>query len=247
MAKEVEIKNSNLEKTNAELDRFFYSTSHDLRSPLLSIKGLVNITRNETADTKVIRYLDMMTERADRLDLFIRDIIDYSKNTRTELSREIVDVTRLVEEVRDNFQFLEGASNIRFLDNILVDKVITDRTRLTVVLNNLISNAIKYHNRNNDNQWIKVNIYPSRKDLNIVVSDNGLGIGEDKQSKIFEMFYRGTETSKGSGLGLYIVKETVEKMNGSIQVESKEGMGTSFIVTIPVSLVHIEEELATAV
>ena len=247
LAKEVEIKNSNLEKTNAELDRFFYSTSHDLRSPLLSIKGLVNITRNETADTKVIRYLDMMTERADRLDLFIRDIIDYSKNTRTELSREIVDVTRLVEEVRDNFQFLEGASNIRFLDNILVDKVITDRTRLTVVLNNLISNAIKYHNRNNDNQWIKVNIYPSRKDLNIVVSDNGLGIGEDKQSKIFEMFYRGTETSKGSGLGLYIVKETVEKMNGSIQVESKEGMGTSFIVTIPVSLVHIEEELATAV
>jgi signal transduction histidine kinase len=247
LAKEVEIKNTNLEKTNAELDRFFYSTSHDLRSPLLSIKGLVNITRNETVDTKVIRYLDMMTERADRLDLFIRDIIDYSKNTRTQLSREMVDVTRLVEEVRDNFQFLEGAANIRFLDNILVDKVITDRTRLAVILNNLISNAIKYHNRDNDNQWIKVNIYPSRKDLNIVVSDNGLGIGEEKQSKIFEMFYRGTETSKGSGLGLYIVKETIEKMNGSIRVESEEGVGTSFTVTIPVSLVNTGVELAAAV
>ena len=246
LAKEVEIKNTNLEKTNAELDRFFYSTSHDLRSPLLSIKGLVNITRNETVDTKVIRYLDMMTERADRLDLFIRDIIDYSKNTRTQLSREMVDVTRLVEEVRDNFQFLEGAANIRFLDNILVDKVITDRTRLAVILNNLISNAIKYHNRDNDNQWIKVNIYPSRKDLNIVVSDNGLGIGEEKQSKIFEMFYRGTETSKGSGLGLYIVKETIEKMNGSIRVESEEGVGTSFTVTIPVSLVNTGVALAAA-
>ena len=247
LAKEVEIKNSNLEKTNAELDRFFYSTSHDLRSPLLSIKGLVNITRNETDDTKVIRYLDMMTERADRLDLFIRDIIDYSKNTRTELSREIVDVTRLVEEVKDNFQFLEGASNVRFFENILVDKVVTDRTRVTVILNNLISNAIKYHNRDNHNQWIKVNIFPSGSDLNIVISDNGLGISEDNQSRIFEMFYRGTEKSKGSGLGLYIVKETIEKMKGSIQVESKEGEGTSFTVTIPVSLVHIGVELAEAV
>jgi signal transduction histidine kinase len=247
LAEEIDIKNTHLQKTNAELDRFFYSTSHDLRSPLLSIKGLVNITRNETADTKVIRYLDMMTERADRLDLFIRDIIDYSKNTRTELSRDIVDVTQLVEEVKDNFQFLEGASNIRFFDNILVYKVTTDKTRLTVILNNLISNAIKYHNKDNSSQWIKVNIFPSGKDLNIVVSDNGLGISKEQQSRIFEMFYRGTEKSNGSGLGLYIVKETIEKMNGSIQVESKEGIGTSFTVTIPVSLVHIGEELAEAV
>lgn len=247
LAEEIDIKNTNLQKTNAELDRFFYSTSHDLRSPLLSIKGLVNITRNETADARVIKYLDMMTERADRLDLFIRDIIDYSKNTRTELSRDIVDVTQLVEEVKDNFQFLEGASNVRFFENILVDKVVTDRTRVTVILNNLISNAIKYHNRDNHNQWIKVNIFPSGRDLNIVISDNGLGISEDNQSRIFEMFYRGTEKSKGSGLGLYIVKETIEKMKGSIQVESKEGQGTSFTVTIPVSLVNIGVELAEAV
>lgn len=247
LAEEVRTKNTNLEKTNAELDRFFYSTSHDLRSPLLSIKGLVNITKNETTDVKVIRYLDMMTERADRLDLFIRDIIDYSKNTRTELSNDMVDVTRLVEEVRDNFQFLEGAANIRFFDNILVDKAILDKTRLTVILNNLISNAIKYHNRGNDNQWIKVNIFPSGQDINIAVSDNGPGISEENQTKIFDMFYRGTEKSNGSGLGLYIVKETIEKMKGSIKVESKEGKGTSFIVTLPVSVMHIGEELAAAV
>jgi signal transduction histidine kinase len=247
LAEEVKVKNIYLEKANAELDRFFYSTSHDLRSPLLSIKGLVNITRNETADKKVITYLDMMTERADRLDLFIRDIIDYSKNTRTEISNDVVDISRLVDEVRDNFQFLDGAASIRFLQNILVDKAITDKTRVTVILNNLISNAIKYHDRNNDNQWIKINVYPSGKNLNIVVSDNGPGISEEKQSRIFDMFYRGTETSKGSGLGLYIVKETIEKMNGTIQVESTEGKGTTFTVTLPVSLMHIGEELATAV
>ena len=247
LAEEVRIKNINLEKTNAELDRFFYSTSHDLRSPLLSIKGLVNITRNETVDKKVIRYLDMMTERADRLDLFIRDIIDYSKNTRTELSRDIVDVTRLVDEVKDNFQFLDGAANIRIQNDIQVDSAITDKTRLTVLLNNLISNAIKYHKQDGTDQWIKVNIYANGSDLEIIVSDNGTGISKDKQSKIFDMFYRGTEISKGSGLGLYIVRETIEKMNGSIRVESIEGEGTSFIVKLPVSSMRIAEELAATV
>jgi signal transduction histidine kinase len=247
LAEEIEIKNTNLEKTNAELDRFFYSTSHDLRSPLLSIKGLVNITRNETVDKKVIRYLDMMTERADRLDLFIRDIIDYSKNTRTEVSRDMVDVSRLVDEVKDNFQFLDGAENIRFENDINVDRAITDKTRLTVVLNNLISNAIKYHKQEGADQWIKVNIYASSDNLNIIISDNGLGINKEKQSKIFDMFYRGTEISKGSGLGLYIVKETIDKLKGSIRVESNEGEGTSFIVTLPVSSMHIAQELATAV
>jgi signal transduction histidine kinase len=247
LAEEIEIKNTNLEKTNAELDRFFYSTSHDLRSPLLSIKGLVNITRNETVDKKVIRYLDMMTERADRLDLFIRDIIDYSKNTRTEVSRDMVDVSRLVDEVKDNFQFLDGAENIRFENDINVDRAITDKTRLTVVLNNLISNAIKYHKKEGADQWIKVNIYASGDNLNIIISDNGLGINKEKQSKIFDMFYRGTEISKGSGLGLYIVKETIDKLKGSIRVESNEGEGTSFIVTLPVSSMHIAQELATAV
>ncbi len=247
LAEEVRIKNTNLEKTNAELDRFFYSTSHDLRSPLLSIKGLVNITRNETVDKKVIRYLDMMTERADRLDLFIRDIIDYSKNTRTEVSRDMVDVTRLVDEVKDNFQFLDGAENIRIQNDIHVDSAIIDKTRLTVVLNNLISNAIKYHRQDSNDQWIKVNIYPTDNNLNIIISDNGLGIGKEKQSKIFDMFYRGTEISKGSGLGLYIVRETIEKMNGSIRVESIEGEGTSFIVKLPVSSMRIAEELAAAV
>ncbi|HMG90137.1 MAG TPA: HAMP domain-containing sensor histidine kinase [Chryseolinea sp.] len=247
LAEEIEIKNTNLEKTNAELDRFFYSTSHDLRSPLLSIKGLVNITRNETVDKKVIRYLDMMTERADRLDLFIQDIIDYSKNSRTAVSRDIVDVTRLVDEVKDNFQFLDGAENIRFQNDIYVESAITDKTRLTVVLNNLISNAIKYHRQDSNDQWIKVDIYPNCDKLTIIISDNGLGISKEKQSKIFDMFYRGTETSKGSGLGLYIVKETIEKMNGSIRVESEEGEGTSFIVTLPVSSMSIVQELATAV
>ena len=235
LAEEIRVKNINLEKTNTELDRFFYSTSHDLRSPLLSIKGLVNIAKNDTSDGKMHRYLDMMTDRVEKLDLFIKDIIDYSRNTRTEVVQEDVNIIQLMEDVKENFQFLEGAEKIQFQNEIKVDKAFTDKTRLTVILNNLISNAIKYHNYDHINQWVKVSTHNGDSALNIVVSDNGPGISIDRQTKIFDMFYRGTERSKGSGLGLYIVKETIEKMKGSIRVESVEGEGTSFIVRLPVS------------
>ena len=100
-------------------------------------------------------------------------------------------------------------------------------------MNNLSSNAIKYHNLSRSNPWVKVSMNISGNNLNIVVSDNGLGISAERQSKIFDMFYRGTEHSKGSGLGLYIVKETIDKMRGTIRVDSIEGEGTSFSVNLP--------------
>jgi signal transduction histidine kinase len=235
LAEEIKIKNNSLLKTNAELDRFLYSTSHDLRSPLLSIKGLVNIARNETSDTLALKYLAMMGERAERLDFFIKDIIDYSRNTRTGISNEIVDLQQALEEVEQNFQFLEGASMIHFQNELSAIDAITDRSRILVVLNNLISNAIKYHRLDQEIPFIKVSVSKTSTELSIVVTDNGQGIDADRKERIFEMFYRGTERSQGSGLGLYIVKETVEKMSGTIRVESVEGEGTSFFVIIPLS------------
>ena len=239
MTEEIKIKNKNLEKTNAELDRFFYSTSHDLRSPLLSLKGLVTIAKSETKDEKVQKYLDMMTERADRLNLFISDIIDYSKNTRTEVIHSNVDLQKLVKTVKENVQFLEGAESIEFIEEISTRDVFTDHNRLNVILSNLISNAIKYHHPVKESKWIKIKIFTRENILHMIIEDNGMGIKDENHSKIFDMFYRGTDHSKGSGLGLYIVRETVEKMNGSIRVESSEGEGSSFIVAIPVSVHEI--------
>ena len=235
LAEEVKIKNTDLEKTNAELDRFLYSTSHDLRAPLLSIKGLVNIARNESSEAHTKQYLGMMDERANRLDLFIRDIIDYSRNTRTEVNQEIINVHQLVHEIEQNYQFLEGASRIDFQNEISVIEVLTDRGRLSVILNNLVSNAIKYHRIQQLHPWIKVSVEKGEDCLKVTVADNGQGIQADRVDKIFDMFYRGTEGSQGSGLGLYIVKEMVEKMKGSIRVDSTEGEGTTFLVTLPLA------------
>jgi signal transduction histidine kinase len=239
LANEVKIQNHHLEKTNAELDSFFYSTSHDLRSPLLSIKGLVNIALNESNEPKIRSYLGMMDGRVDKLDTFIKEIIDYSKNARTDVADDDVALDLIVDGIRENLQFLEGAEKISFRKNIEVKRAVLDKSRLNIILNNLASNAVKYHNVEGPDPWISVTVLLKGSSLVIEVADNGLGISRERQSKIFDMFYRGTERSNGSGLGLYIVKETIEKMNGTIGVESVEGVGTTFTVNLPATLDNI--------
>lgn len=236
LAEEVKGKNINLEKTNAELDRFLYSTSHDLRSPLSSIKGLVNIARLETSDQKIQGYFSMMIDRVDKLDFFIKDIIDYSKNARTEIRSEPVDFTKLLDEATDNLKYIDGAASIQFRRNVLIGHAVNaDKNRLSIILNNLLANAIKYHDPKKEKQWIDVQVSNSHGTLKLQVSDNGMGIDPEHHGKVFDMFYRGTYQSNGSGLGLYIVKETVSKMNGSISLESAPGVGSSFFITLPVS------------
>jgi signal transduction histidine kinase len=236
LAEEVKGKNVHLEKTNAELDRFLYSTSHDLRSPLSSIKGLVNIARMETVDAKLQGYFGMMIDRVDKLDFFIKDIIDYSKNARTEIHTEPVDFNMLLAEVTDNLKYIEGAESIQFKNNVLLGhSVNADKNRLSVILNNLMANAIKYHDPSKKEQWIDVEVSNSNGTIKVQVSDNGMGIDLEHHQKIFDMFYRGTFQSKGSGLGLYIVKETIVKMNGTIEVKSAPGEGSVFFITLPVS------------
>jgi signal transduction histidine kinase len=236
LAEEVEAKNRDLEKTNSELDRFLYSTSHDLRSPLSSIKGLINVAQHDTRDEKMHGYFRMMEGRVERLEDFIKDIIDYSKNKRTEVKHESVDFNALVNEVSENFKYAEGASGIVFKKGIHIDHLVwIDKGRLNVILNNLLANAIKYHDLRKEHRWIAVDVNNSGNSIKIKVSDNGTGIQREHQEKIFEMFYRGTLLSSGSGLGLYIVKQAVEKMEGTIKVQSVPGEGSSFLVTLPVS------------
>jgi signal transduction histidine kinase len=235
LAEEVNAKNDDLERTNLELDRFLYSTSHDLRSPLSSIKGLINVARYDTNDKKIHSYFNMMTDRVERLENFIKDIIDYSKNARTELRHEKVDFNDLLSEVKDNLKYVEGASDIEFKNEVNIDQpVLADKTRLSVVLNNLIANAIKYHDLRKEQRWIDVKVSDSKGIIKLVISDNGTGIHKEHQQRIFEMFYRGTLQSTGSGLGLYIVKQAVEKMKGTITVQSEAGQGASFFITVPV-------------
>ena len=112
-------------------------------------------------------------------------------------------------------------------------KFISDRRRILIVINNMISNAIKYHDKTKPYPYVKITVHSGLAKATITSEDNGIGIAEEKQGKVFDMFYRATSQSKGSGLGMYIVKETMLKLNGTISLKSTLHVGTTLTVDIP--------------
>lgn len=225
-------KNAELQKVNDELDRFVYSVSHDLRSPLSSIMGLTNIARLTHDRAELDQILTMIQGRVKAQDHFIREIIDYSRNTRTETAAEPVHLRPLVDEVVEALKFSHNADKIEFR-KFIADHVvlISDRIRLTVILSNLIGNAIKYHDYRKGMPFIEIG-YNEEQSF-IYVQDNGTGVQPEHQEKIFNMFYRGSDRSSGSGLGLFITKEAVQKLGGVLTLDSTYGEGSTFTVILP--------------
>ncbi|MEP6734232.1 MAG: ATP-binding protein [Chryseolinea sp.] len=223
-----------LMKTNAELDQFVYSTSHDLRAPLTSVMGLINITERSERPEEVSKYLGMMRDRVHSLDRFIRDITDYSRNNRLEIKKEKVNLYALACEVWENLKFSPEAEHISFEIEIPENlELETDKNRLQVVLGNLISNSVRYHDPRKNSKFIKLQYQVSDRVFSIKVADNGQGIAKEYHTKVFDMFYRANEKSRGSGLGLYIVKEALMKLSGSIQLDSTPGIGTTITIRLP--------------
>ena len=233
--KELSLNNQLLTKANQELDRFVYSASHDLRAPLTSVLGLIELSQRSKDPEEIKHCLNLMKLRIADLDSFIKEIIDYSRNARQEVRLENFNLYELVEEVADGLKFGTGMENILIRYSIPQDlKVTSDRPRLKVVLNNLIGNALKYSNHHQEEPTVSIHAALMDHRLKIQIEDNGIGITKEHLPKIFEMFYRASERSEGSGLGLYIVKETLDKLRGTIQVKSTHGYGSVFSVEVPV-------------
>jgi signal transduction histidine kinase len=225
-------KNTELQKVNTELDRFVYSVSHDLRSPLSSILGLTNLASKTHNAAELEEILDMIRGRVSAQDHFIRDIMDYARNARTEVISEPVKLRPIVEEVVSSLRFNSNAEKIAFRIQIPENLVVTlDRIRLSIILSNLISNAIKYHDLRKNEPFIEIGYLVEKSVL--YVKDNGIGIMPEHHEKIFNMFYRGSDRSTGSGLGLFITKEAVTKLGGRIEMNSVYGAGSTFYVHTP--------------
>ena len=223
-----------LQKVNFELDSFVYHASHDLRSPLRSVLGLIDLYRMEETQSIRNECIEKIESSIKRLDLLVMDLLSISRNDRiNEPTREI----NLMNEVNSSISSYFNASNTKNLEIITrilhPVKFVSDLTRVRIILNNLISNAIKYRSFHKDRSLIIIDIKVNEKVAVISIEDNGEGIEESKVPHIFDMFYRATEKSEGSGLGLYIVKKVADKLNAQIEVDSVELEGTKFIVTIP--------------
>ena len=229
----LEDERSKLKKANRELDNFLYRTSHDLRSPIASILGLTNLARLEMRDSKSLEYIAMIEDRVKKLDLVISDILDLSRSTKAEPKIERIDFNKLMEDILSDIRFSKKSETISFRFNPNpVNIFFADYSQMKIVLSNLVYNAVKYHRTQQSDPFVSVEFKKYQDQVIISVTDNGEGIAEEHQEKIFQMFYRASTNSDGTGLGLYMVKEVLEKTNGTITLKSMPGNGSIFTITL---------------
>ncbi|MTI33244.1 ATP-binding protein [Xanthovirga aplysinae] len=235
--------NKKLKQTNKELDKFVYSISHDINAPIASITGLVQLMKYESVPKPLQEYFPKIDKSLNSLKTYIHEILDFSRNTRIKLSYQQINFQELLRETLDLLQFIPERGKISINQEIQEEYAFfSDNYRLKVLLNNLLSNALKYADSEKEKSYIKIKINTYPENCLICIKDNGIGIPKDRQEKIFEMFYRASETSQGAGIGLYIVREVLLKLKGTIEVTSKEGEGSTFILKIPNKKSAYEEE-----
>lgn len=232
---EIRRENEELRKTNLQLENFVYSVSHDLRAPLGSMKGVITITEEETKEEMTIEHMKLLKESIHKLDHFIIDVLDYCRSKRLEMKPESINFREIIEDIASGLKHLsQGEKNVDI--KVTVDQnneFCSDRVGLSIVLNNLVSNAIRYKDPKSSEPFVNIEVSTSDDKANIIVKDNGIGISKELQGKIFDMFYRVSDESEGTGLGLFLVKETVDKLQGQIKVESELGKGSVFRILIP--------------
>lgn len=234
--KEIQDQNSELKQINRELDNFVYRVSHDLRAPLSSTLGLVELCLNSNDTDEIKSYLGLQQKSLRKLDSFIQDILDYSRNNQKEIDYQAIDLNEQLDEVLQlNKEYKEVVTRHVEIDQ--KSKFVSDPMRVRILLNNLISNAFKFSQPNkSEGAQVTIKLEIDENFAKIEIADNGIGIGEAHLDRIFEMFYRATDYKSGSGIGLYIVHESVRKLGGTIKVRSTERVGTSFFVILPNNL-----------
>jgi len=232
-AEELEALNEELLERNFELDQLVYKTSHDLRSPLRSVLGLTNLMKVESPAQ--IEYFDRIEERILKMDEFIKSMLNYSRANRLDLMNEDVHFPDIIAACITDLEYLDGFKEFNIIEIYDGDfsKLKVDKLRLSIVFSNIISNAFKYRNTNSHDSYLKISISYKYGSLLILFEDNGIGIDQKYLEQVFDMFFRATEKSEGSGLGMYIVKQAVEKLKGSVSVSSELNKGTLIRVEIP--------------
>lgn len=223
-------KNTELEKAYSELDKFVYSASHDMRSPLMSILGVVRLAKMEEHSANSLQYFDMIESSVLRLDEFIKNIIGYYKNNRIDLSLETIGLQDMIE---GSVAALPESQHSEWKIEIHQSApLVSDRLKLEIILHNLLSNAIKFKQAGKVAE-VSISANVDAHWVDIWIKDNGIGISPEDYEKIFRMFYRATNRNPGSGIGLYVTKDAVVRLNGNISVQSSPQEGSTFHIRFP--------------
>ncbi len=218
---------------NSDVESFVYMAAHDLRSPLMSVKGLISLMRLDSEKENLPSYFDLLERNVERMNQAISDIITHSKNGIEKIEIEVVDFKDILDEAISYLQYMKGAESVCVkLFAEYGESFYSNRKKLLSIFCNLISNAIRYRDQSK-NAFLRIHVMFSSEGCQVVFEDNGIGIAEDIQAKVFEKYFLVTPDHGGSGIGLFVVKESVEKLGGNIQLRSKLGQGTTFIVHVP--------------
>jgi PAS domain S-box-containing protein len=227
------LREHDLIRTNQQLDQVIYKTTHDLKAPLMSALGLVNLAERATLEEKS-RYLQMIKKSLLKLDAFIEEMNDFFRNEKLAIQREFIGMEDLLKEEIENLHNLPESHYVSVTFSIQGDIAFySDMIRVKTILTNILSNAIKYSDPKKTEPFIRINVLLNEDFCQIRIVDNGIGIDSKFQDKIFDLFFRATTQSQGTGIGLFIVKDTVQKLKGTIAVNSTLGEGTIFDIRIP--------------
>jgi signal transduction histidine kinase len=221
-----------IQELNTELDTFLYHASHDIRSPLTSIQGLVNLIKTDPEKENIPKYTNKIEERVKHMDTLLRNLSEVAFNNSQPVQCSYINVHELVNEIVKPFlkEFPFIRCNIDIQTNF---GFYTDEARLLTILEHIISNAFKYYRCNVEIPAVKVSFRNTAETAIIQVEDNGCGIEEPYMKDIFNLFFRMDSRGKGSGIGLYLAHSMIRKLKGSINVISKPGVGTCVTFCIP--------------
>lgn len=233
--KQIIKQNDNLQMVNAGLDKFVFNVTHDLRSPLASMSGLIELIVDETDQKQIKVYTLMMKDSLEKQDRFIKEMLAFIKSKHTGVSRAECNLSTIIDDVIAQNNYFNGGKEVKFYKELELTQVQGDALKLQVILNNLVSNSVKYCDANKPERWVKVKTYRSDTQVIIEVEDNGLGIRPKDQERIFDKFYMSGDNKKSTGIGLYLVKDAVTQLNGKIEVRSEPGLSSKFKVSIPFS------------
>ena len=231
--KKIVEQNGDLQVINAGLDKFVFNITHDLRSPLIALIGLIELIDEESDIVQIKLYILMMKESLEKQDHFINEMMQFIQSKHSGLIKKECYLTSIIDNVIAQNHYRNKGKAVHFYKDIELDKIDSDALKLQVILNNLVSNSIKYSDLEKEEQWIKVKTYQYETTAVIEVEDNGLGIRKTDQERIFDKFYMLGNNKNSSGLGLYLVKDAVMQMNGRIEVKSEPGLYSRFIISIP--------------
>jgi signal transduction histidine kinase len=235
LEEKVRVRTLELEEKNTQLDSFVYKASHDIKGPLRSLMGLTKVGLVDFATMPdVAVYFQHIMKTSTKLDVILEDLLTVTKLKTSQLQKSEIDIHLMMKDILDTFHHLVGFNKLEISMDITGGHVlVSDPKVLYSILQNLTENAIKYYDEEKDKSWLKVSIEIAKKEVNILFQDNGSGINEIHLKNIFDMFYKVNDKSIGSGLGLYILKQAVHKLSGTVTVSSVEGEGSVFTIVIP--------------